>query len=157
MKDGFESLGRIRFQGVALLLMAFVVGALAGAAGDRLLLSRGEIDRSFPPPRPRPGLLPGPLESLDLTPQQREQITTILERRRPQTDSILAVTLPQLRTITDSIREEIRGVLTPEQQERLDRDSPRLLGPPGIRRGPRPGIRGQRRPRSPPSDSPPSP
>jgi hypothetical protein len=40
MKDGFESLGRLRLQGIALLAIAFVVGALGGMAVERVRASR---------------------------------------------------------------------------------------------------------------------
>ncbi len=142
MKKGIESLGRIRVQGAVLLAVAFLVGVLAGVAGDRAVLQRGTEPPPLGPPRAGRGFLPPPLERLDLSAEQRRQITDILERRRPRTDSVLEEALPQLRSIMDSIREELRNVLTPEQRERLGRDSPRLLGPRGMRR--RPGPRGRR-------------
>lgn len=125
MKNSVESLGRIRTQGIALLLATFVAGALAGMALERLR-TRPE----FPPPgqerglgmmRPfAPGGLPPMFEELNLTDEQRASISEIIERSRPRTDELLQSMLPRLRAVTDSVREEIRAVLTPEQAVKLD-------------------------------------
>lgn len=153
MKDGIESLGRVRIQGITLLVVAFLVGALAGVAADRALFRRASAPQAFERPRPGPTFLPPPLERLDLSEEQRRQIRDILERRQPNTDSILHAALPQLRAITDTIREEIREVLTPQQRERLDREFPRLLGPRGMRRPPGRGFRRPGPPLRQPPDS----
>ncbi len=119
--EGVESLGRIRLQGIALLVLAFLSGAVAGGAVERV--------RDRHPPRggrAELGFLKGPngiplaFEKLDLTPTQRRQIAEILERRRPAADSILRSSLPRLRVMMDSTRSEIRAVLTPAQRTKLD-------------------------------------
>ena len=124
MKEGFESLGRIRAQGVALLVVAFLAGGLAGFAAERLRASRAE-----PPPRgardgfmrgvPR-GELPPMFERLNLTAEQETQIRSILDEARPQTEAILDEMKPRLRAVTDSSRARIRAVLTAEQAAQLD-------------------------------------
>jgi Spy/CpxP family protein refolding chaperone len=140
MKQAVESLGRIRAQGIALLVVVFAAGALVGAAGDRLLGERPIPRRPFAMRLGEPGHLPPPFERLGLTDEQRQRITAILDAARPLTDSILEETLPRLRAVTDSIRAEIRGVLTEEQRERFDREMPRILpGRPGFGRGGGPG------------------
>ena len=119
MKETLESLGRIRTKGIALLVLTFVAGALAGVAVERVRTARQAPEP--PPPditmlRPlREGTLPPVLRQLNLTPAQREQIIQILERGRPRTDSILREMLPRLRATTDSIHAELRAVLTPAQ------------------------------------------
>jgi Spy/CpxP family protein refolding chaperone len=123
MKDGVESLGRIRAQGVAILVLTFVVGVLVGFAGERVRSAR----RAAPPPVPPemgPGVvgrfpqgnLPTMFRELNLTPEQVRQIAAILENGRPRSDAVML----RLRSVTDSIRQELRGVLTPEQAARLD-------------------------------------
>jgi Spy/CpxP family protein refolding chaperone len=145
MKDGFESLGRVRAQGVALLLVTFVVGALAGMALERVRTTRR-------PPRPEPGrfigqphadFMPPMFQELDLTDQQVQQIRQILEGSRSQMDSVLDLMMPRLHALTDSVRSEIRAVLTPEQADRLDRlmDRTRRRGMP--MQGGLPGGRGR--------------
>lgn len=149
MKDGIESLGRIKLQGFALLALAFVTGALAGAVGDRLLTRRAAPEPSFEQ-WGRPGMTPPFLERLDLTDEQRARIRSILEASRPVTDSILEETMPRLRAVTDSVRREIHSVLTPEQRERLERQRPRFRRQPGF--GPNGSGRRVRPPGRPPRD-----
>lgn len=153
MKEGFESLGRVRAQGIALVAIVFVAGVLAGVAGDRLLAARRAPEP--PPPdmtmlRPlRRGSLPGMFRQLDLTLAQRRQIVEILEQGEPRTEEILSEMLPRLRAVTDSVHAEIRAVLTEEQASRLDsllqlmrpRRGPmrqRMPGPSEMRGGPPP-------------------
>ncbi len=152
MKQGVESLGRIKLQGIALLFLALVVGILAGAAGERLRATREEPGRPFArgPGMFRPGELPPWYEELDLTPEQREKITEILEQTRPLTDSIMREMLPRIRAVTDSIRAEIGSLLTPEQREKLDDLEERFRRRRGFRRGGRPPMElRMRRPDSP--------
>ena len=47
MTNGIESLGRIRAQGIAIILLSFVVGVLVGFAGERLRATRAP--RPFEP------------------------------------------------------------------------------------------------------------
>jgi Spy/CpxP family protein refolding chaperone len=131
MKDGFESLGRVRVQGLALLAIAFVAGVLGGMALERIRATHF----AAPPPAPlgwtpaRGGLPPG-LNQLNLTPDQEQQIRAILEARRPVTDSLVQRTMPRLAAIHDSVRAQIRAVLTPQQQQQFDELERR-----GMRRG----------------------
>jgi Spy/CpxP family protein refolding chaperone len=119
MKNGVESLGRIRAQGIAILVLTFVVGVLVGFASERVRNAR-----SRPPPfemgpdmmvRFRQGDLPTMFRELNLTPEQVRQIAAIMENGRPRSDAVLDLMLPRLRAVTDSIRQEVRAVLTPEQ------------------------------------------
>ena len=70
----------------------------------------------------RAGTLPPFYERLGLSEQQRNQIQEIFDSSRRRTDSILQSTFPRIRAITDSVRAEIRNVLTEEQREQLDRE-----------------------------------
>jgi Spy/CpxP family protein refolding chaperone len=163
MKDGFESLGRVRAQGLALLLLAFVVGILGGMALERLRTAR----RAPRPPAEWPGMRPGMsvmpaiFERLNLSEEQRARIEHIMRESRPLTDSVLQASLPRLRAIRDSVWVEIRAVLTPEQQERFDaferRRGDRTPGDRGTPMGPgergRRGGPGARSPEGPPPDS----
>ena len=72
------------------------------------------------PGGPRRGMLPPPYGALDLSAEQRERIAGILEKSRPRSDSILRESLPKLEAVMESVRAEIRTVLTAEQQARLD-------------------------------------
>lgn len=125
MKEGLESLGRLRLTGVALIVAAFIVGGLAGAAVERVRASGARRPPAFERFRPRPGMLPPYLERLDLTDDQRSEIREILERARPRTDTLLEETMPRIQAIMDSTHQAIRGVLTETQRERLDEAFPR--------------------------------
>ncbi|HXY32519.1 MAG TPA: hypothetical protein VEI06_17580 [Gemmatimonadaceae bacterium] len=124
-----ESLGRIRMQGLALLAIAFLVGAIAGGAivharqrrpPEGFLGRRGDRG-GFGGDRRGRGGLPPMFDELGLSADQRTKIQAILDRRRPVTDSILRASLPRLRQVMDSTRGEIRALLTPEQRDKLDR------------------------------------
>lgn len=142
MKNSVESLGRIRAQGIALLVATFVAGTLAGMALERVRARpEGVPPGGEPGPdmmRPfRPGRLPPMFEELDLTAEQRAQISDIVERSRPRTDELLQSMLPRLRAVTDSVRDEIHAVLTPEQAAKLDSLMADMRGRNrGMRRGP---------------------
>jgi Spy/CpxP family protein refolding chaperone len=76
------------------------------------------------------GPVPRPFARLDLTEEQRDRIVAIFEAGRPLTDSIMQEVMPRLREINDSIRQEIRDILTPEQLEQLERELERRGLPP---------------------------
>ncbi len=126
MKEGFESLGRIRLQGLTLVALAFIAGGLGGVALERVRASKqaAEAAPAIPGfPRPgmfRPGQIPPPFRRLNLTAEQETQIKAILEEARPMTDSILGEMMPRLRAATESTRQQILAVLTAEQAEQLD-------------------------------------
>jgi Spy/CpxP family protein refolding chaperone len=135
MKDGFESLGRVRLQGIALLAIAFVVGALGGMAAERVRAAR----TGHPAPMEQMGMhgaFPRAFDELHLTPDQEERIQAIFRAHRPRTDSVLRASLPRLHAIQDSVRAQIRAVLTPDQQRQFDDMETRS---PRGRRGPRGG------------------
>jgi len=144
MSSSSDSTLRLRIQGAVLIALVFVVGVLAGGATERIRASREKPMRPFR----QAGELPRPFARLGLTEEQRTEISAILERGRPQTDSVLQELMPHLQAISDSIRVEIREVLTPEQTELLDD----MSGGPGM--WPRGGMEGRFRPPFPP-DSPP--
>ncbi|MDQ6830184.1 MAG: hypothetical protein M3081_15110 [Gemmatimonadota bacterium] len=140
MNDVIESLGRVRMMGVVLLVVVFLAGGAAGAAGGFAWGTRHSPRAPFrgPPgggmmPQTSSGLPPG-YDRLGLSADQRTRIIDILERARPRTDSILAITMPRLRAITDSVRAEVQAVLTPAQRDELAR-----LRPPPFERGRRRG------------------
>ncbi|MEZ4649330.1 MAG: hypothetical protein R3E97_11230 [Candidatus Eisenbacteria bacterium] len=138
MKSGYESLGRLKSQALFLLFAVFAIGVFAGVAGTRLLSTPQGPPQKKPPKHEhpdRPGLPPHLTEKLSLTSEQETQIDEILQRSQSRTDAIFEEFMPRVRATTDSVRAEIRAILTPEQQKTFDE-----MEPP-FRDGPFPGRR----------------
>ena len=112
MSDATRPTRRLPVQGLLLVAVVFLAGALAGSAFERVRVSRARPMRPFIENR---GPLPKPFARLDLTEEQRTRIVAIFESGRPLTDSIMQEVMPRLREINDSIRQEIEEILTPEQ------------------------------------------
>jgi len=62
----------------------------------------------------------GVLDKLALTPQQRVQADAIIQRSAPRTEEAMLEIAERLRTVSDSIDEELRSILTADQRARLD-------------------------------------
>lgn len=61
------------------------------------------------------------VERLGLREEQRVRVAEVLERRRQQSDAILAELRPRLAANLDSTHAEIRELLDPDQREAFDR------------------------------------
>ncbi|MEX1182692.1 MAG: hypothetical protein WEF86_05620 [Gemmatimonadota bacterium] len=107
---------RARLTGMVLLVMMFVVGALAGAATMRVV-EGDEVQQQ----EDRASRGPDLFETLQLTPDQQVKVDAIMERRHGEMDAFWKEHGPVLRAITDSARSEIRSVLTAEQRETEER------------------------------------
>jgi Spy/CpxP family protein refolding chaperone len=57
---------------------------------------------------------------LDLTPEQKQQIGAILEDMRQKVSALRTEIRPRFEEIRRAVREEIRSLLTPEQQKKFD-------------------------------------
>ena len=111
---------RSKWYALLFLVGAFVAGAAVGVAGDRALEHRG-------PPRRGSGV-DRMARELNLTAPQRAAFDSILENRRKQMRQLFAPIRPQLDSLTalsdkmrDSTHEQLKRVLTPEQQVKFDR------------------------------------
>jgi hypothetical protein len=101
--------------GAALLLLAvFLAGAVAGGAwqathpfGRRM--SRGPE-----------GFVRHLADELALTAPQQDSVRAILQRHRPQMDSVWAAVRPRFETLRDSIRSDIARQLTDSQRAKFD-------------------------------------
>lgn len=86
-------------------------GGPGGSGGGR-----GGPGRSLAPMLP-----PEFMEALALTEEQRAALDSVLVRRREQSQAILQEMYPRLRALVDSTNQDIRGLLTAEQQETFER------------------------------------
>jgi hypothetical protein len=127
------------------LLLALVVGGLAGVAVDRLVL----LPRMFHGPGfEHHGRPPRDREFRDrfarevgLSPEQEIRIDSIMDRRGRELRAVRGTVQPRLDSIITRTRREIDAVLTPEQRkkaEEIRRKHPRPQGPPPGEFGPGP-------------------
>lgn len=112
---------RTRLTGMALLIVMFAAGMLAGTAFTRVLDARepapaSSADCSRDDRGPH-----SIFDELDLAPAQRATVDSIMARRRQRTDSLWQQDGQRIRAAVDSARAEIRGVLTPPQAAEYER------------------------------------
>jgi Spy/CpxP family protein refolding chaperone len=126
-----ESPRRTRLLGSALLVLTFVVGSLAGAVTNRAFSTRTmtvEQRGSNSPSenglttRRQPSVFfsPGVFDSLGATPQQRQAIEAILDRRDREANALFEQIKPSLMAMRKQTWGEMRAQLTPEQLTKLE-------------------------------------
>jgi hypothetical protein len=101
------------------VVLTFVAGLIAGAAGDRILLFAQR--RLIPQHR---GFVTARLvERLDhelhFTPAQRVAVTQILEKNHRRVEAVWDGVRPQIREAIDATNREIEQVLDPDQRARF--------------------------------------
>jgi hypothetical protein len=101
-------------RGLLLLLAVFAAGAAAGAGLDRAITSGSKLET-----RLSTGM-PAVLGRLGLTPEQRREVDSLLDRSLPRAQAAMAEMVPRLGAIADSLDAELRRILTPAQRTRLD-------------------------------------
>lgn len=154
MKEGVESLGRVRTQAMVLLAIAFLGGAFVGGTIERVMArpsrqgiggARGGPGRSGAArggpgaaraPR-APGALPGSYELLGLSADQHAKIESILAKRSARVDSAMKSVCVVIGPARDSTSKEIDAVLTADQRAKRDsiRTARAARGPGGTRGG----------------------
>ena len=102
MADETNGMTGARGRGAGLLVLAFIVGGIAGAAVDRVAVNRGGVavtagakqeptlPRREEPNRSEMEEIPTPLRRMNLTPQQEEQLHAIARQWRPKAATALA-------------------------------------------------------------------
>jgi Spy/CpxP family protein refolding chaperone len=98
---------------MSMLALAFVAGAFAGIAGDRLLAPRLRIRAAMQD-------MSDVFDRLALTPEQRVQAESIVADAAPRSRAVMLELADRLRIVADSVDAELRAILTPEQRLRLD-------------------------------------
>lgn len=118
-----------RSKGYALmfLLGAFLAGGALGFTADRV------ITRDKPCKDDRRPSLDAMATELNLTDAQRVAFDSILENRRQQMDGLFAPLRPQMdslnrlgQVISDSTHEQLKRILSPAQQVKLDERRARM-------------------------------
>lgn len=110
---------------VGLLVAVFLAGIALGASGSRWI-----IGHRAPPPRPNRAYADRLAQQLRLDSAQRDSVATILRRYDPQMRAIFASVQPQMDSLRERLRAEIRTQLTPAQQtayqQLIERDRARF-------------------------------
>ena len=113
---------RAKCEAGILVLTVFVLGAIAGGAGYRLWA--GPVVNG---PAAEAGALRGqppsgksPFASLDLTPDQQQQLGTIMDDQRKRLREVYGTYKAKADEIHTETRVKIRAILTPEQQAKFD-------------------------------------
>lgn len=128
MTAGSSFMSRPRLVGIALLMATFVAGMFSGAALERRAGARA------PQPEPQAKAQPAErvhgggrghthrtiLDQIDLTPEQRARIDSILQIGRQRMDAFWKETGPGYRALVDSTRAQVRAIMNPEQRARYD-------------------------------------
>lgn len=142
-------------RGFAFLAVAgvFVSGALVGGLSTHLLYAQRVHAGGHPLPFLGRHYAETLERKLELSAAQSREITQILEQSHREAETLRRQVRPRLEQLMDQTRDRVRGVLTPEQQERFDHLPPsRFHGPRGHRHGEQhgPPEEGRRRARDQP-------
>jgi Spy/CpxP family protein refolding chaperone len=128
-----ESPTRTRLLASALLVLTFIVGALAGVTTDRAFYSNvpdtlqarprtgGRGDRSTTRRQPSVFFQAGVFDSLSATTEQRRAIEAILARRDREANALYDQIKPSLDSMRRRTWGEMKAQLTPEQLATLNR------------------------------------
>jgi len=110
---------------IGLLVAVFLAGIALGATGSHWALAR-----HAGPPRPNRNFADRLAQELKLDSAQRDSVAGILRRYDPQMRAIFASVQPQLDSLRERLRVEIRTQLTPAQQtayqQLIERDRARF-------------------------------
>jgi hypothetical protein len=100
-----------------LLALVFALGALVGGAATMLAdRTRHGGDRLGE----RPSFVQILREELTLTADQEQRVTGILDRHQPAMDSIWGLVRPQFEAERQTVRDEIRALLEPDQLKKYE-------------------------------------
>ena len=107
---------RSRSLAVMFLLGAVLIGGALGFTADRVLLG----DELCPRWGDYRGMRARFADDLELTAAQRAAMDTILDERHRQMTKVLEPVRPQMDSISENARTQIRRLLTPTQQSKFD-------------------------------------
>ena len=79
-------------------------------------------------------------EGLNLTPDQQAKVKPIIDQAQPQVAEIHREAMQKMKAVMASVASQIRPLLTPEQQKKLDENQHAHRGRMNARKGPRDEI-----------------
>jgi hypothetical protein len=95
----------------------FVIGILIGSLGTHLYYAHRLLKPDGPPGEGGRIFMDRLLTRLDLTPDQRREIETILDESHARAEEFRRTMAPEVRALMDETHERLMAVLTPEQRE----------------------------------------
>ncbi|MBI4482761.1 MAG: hypothetical protein HY652_07720 [Acidobacteria bacterium] len=106
-----------------LIFLVFLLGAVSGGVGVYLIQHQRSLAaepdwRRHPKVEGR--MLKSLVKKLELSPEQLQQVKSVLARRREQVLQLQHETQPRYEQIRKSTREDVRGILSPEQRRKFD-------------------------------------
>jgi hypothetical protein len=104
---------RRRLVGASLLVASFVGGIAVGVTAHSVVSGPTLRARAMSDMSPV-------LDQLQLSADQRRLADAILQRRTPRVEAMMLEMAAQFRAVSDSVDNELRGILTPAQRTRLD-------------------------------------
>lgn len=115
------SLSKVKAQVWVLILVVFLLGGVAGASVDRLLLLKGQ---SASPSRGERGgrgrMIEQMQKDLNLTEEQTASVRTIFDDMRKEFPPRKFDECPGVKESREKSRARVRAILTPEQQKKYD-------------------------------------
>jgi len=103
------------------LVAAFALGAAGGAWAQRM---GGPRHKMMPPP---PARVVARLDrEVKFDDAQRQAVLALLEKRRPEAEALHKENFDKMEALRASVHAEVRALLRPDQQARLDAFSERM-------------------------------
>ncbi|MEP7337025.1 MAG: hypothetical protein ABI977_04725 [Acidobacteriota bacterium] len=116
------SLSKVKTQVWLLILVVFLLGGVAGASVDRLLLLKGQS--SSPSGKGERGgrgrMIEQMQKDLNLTDEQTASVRAIFEDMRKEFSPRRFDECPGVKESREKSRARVRAILTPEQQKKYD-------------------------------------
>jgi hypothetical protein len=106
-----------RWIAVLSVIGLFVIGILIGSLGTHLFYAHRLLQPGGPPGAGGKIFMERLLTRLDLTPQQRREIESILDESHARAEEFRDEMAPQVRALMEKTHERLVAVLTPEQRE----------------------------------------
>ncbi len=116
---------RTKTAAVGLVLVVFVLGAALGAlgmywAGRSVMAGSGRRPGPQTPAARNAHVVDTYSKDLGLTPDQQKQMLSILDQTGAKYKAVHDQVAPQMEAIRKEGRDQIRGILTPEQRTKFD-------------------------------------
>jgi Spy/CpxP family protein refolding chaperone len=111
---------KTRSEAAVLVLIVFLLGAIAGATANHLWGERVWGKQLPPAPPTREQIVEHMTKELNLTPDQQQQFGAIVDDTRSKIHSDYAAADAQRDQLRMAGRDRIRAILTPEQRPKFD-------------------------------------